>query len=68
MSTAVIPSPIKNAWVYMPRAVPARVLNKPLLPPVRELFITRVKLAPGDSATGSNAGIKPKMFTSIDSG
>jgi len=27
-----------------------------------------VKLAPGDSATGSSAGIKPKRFISIDFG
>ncbi|MNZ86643.1 hypothetical protein D3C78_1054700 [compost metagenome] len=30
MSTAVIPSPIKTAWVYMPKAVPVSVLKSPL--------------------------------------
>ena len=47
------------------QAVPARVLNSPLRPPARALFITSVKLAPGDSATGSSAGIKPRRFISI---
>lgn len=66
--TAVIPNPIKSACVYMPRAVPARVLKSPLRPSARALLMTSLKLAPGESATGSRAGIKPMRLISIGVG